>query len=485
MAEIHSRTLRKIGRFPHLTGWLIFVGSLAGAGAVAAAVYFYGAGSYQATASALFPPTAGGAPPTGTAAGGAAVAPAPEGGASSAAAASTALVSTDKFMLLLESRTFQDDLIQKHHLAERLGLDLSLTREALGRMLKYNLAAGTGLTVTATVEGCRLPIGGSWFIPALDLEGARGLCADLANGCMEELRAKVTAINTEQARGNYDFLRQNVRQTRDRLRVVETRLQELQSRERFLDPEGKAGQILERVKAIENARDTSQARERELVRSLAEARGKLAREDALAVSSRVETRNPVIGSLEEKLAELRLEKAAQLARGKTEQQREVALLSAQIADSERQMAALRETVLKEVASSANPAYTDLVRSVTEQQVELAGVRARERAYAALLASANRSLAALPPVSRQYASLQRERDTLAAVSVSLDRQLEQAALQVRSAARDPFYVLDRAVPPEYGYGPYVGRAALIAFVALFGLLWLITAIRRGLLDFFRL
>ncbi len=481
MAEIHSRTLRKIGRYPHLTGWLIFLGSLIGAGIVAALAYLYGSASYQATAAVLLAAPEKAA----AAADSAGRAVAVPGAEPAAAPAAAPLVGTDKYMLLLQSRTLQDALIHKYQLTQRLGLDLSFTREALARMLKFNLSAGTGLTVTATVEGCRLPVRGSWFIPALSLDEAQSLCAELANGCVEELRERVTGINTEQARAGYDFLRQNVRETRERLRTVETRLQELQSRERLLDPHGKAGQILERIKAIENARDTSHARAQELTRSLAVARGKLTQEDALAVSSQVETRNPVIGSLEQKLADLRLEKASQLARGKTEQQREVALLSAEIADLERQMANLREAVLKEVATSANPAYTDLLRSVTGQEVELAGVRARERAYAALLTSANRSLEALPPVSRQYASLQRERDTLAAVSAGLDRQLEEAALQVRSAGRDPFYLLDRAVAPEYGLGPYVGRAAAIAFAALFALLWLITAVRRGLLDFFRL
>jgi uncharacterized protein involved in exopolysaccharide biosynthesis len=266
---------------------------------------------------------------------------------------------------------------------------------------------------------------------------------------------------------------------------VETRQVSLQSRERFLDPQGKAAEIGARLQALEAAGDTSQARERELVRSVQEARGKLGREAALAVSSRVDTRNPVIGSLEDKLAQLRLQKATLMAQGKTEQQRDVALLTAQIASLEGQMAGLREAVLKEIDTSANPPYTDLVRNATSQEVELAGVRARERADATLLAEANRDLAALPPVGRDYAALERERQALAGVAAGLEHQREEAALQVRAAQRDPFYILDRAEPPAYGFGPYIGRAALIAFVALFSLLWLITGIKRGLLDFFRL
>ncbi len=481
MAEIHSRTLRKLGRSRHLTAWLIFLGSLVGAAAVAALVYFYGSASYQATSSLLFPAHAAAAPASSAAS----MEPAGQTGAAPASAESPPLVGADKFMLLLQSRALQDALIRKYNLQQRLGLDMGLTRETLRRMLKFDLSPGTGLTVVVTFQGCRLPIPGSWIIPALDQEDARVLSADLANGCVEQLRAQVTAINTEEAKDNYDFLRENTSQARNRLREVEMRLENLQSREHFLDPQGKAAQLVERLKTIENARDTSQARERELSRSLAEARSRLQQADALAVASRVETRNPVIGSLEQKLAEVRLAKATALAQGKTEQQRDVALLTAEITSLERQIESLREAVLKEVATSANPEYTDLLRSVTSQQVELAGVQARERAYASLLAAANRSLAALPPLSRQFAALARERDTLAALTVGLQGQLEEAALRTKGAARDPFYILDRAVSPEYGDGPYVGRAALIAFVALFALLWLVTAIRRGLLDFFRL
>ncbi len=480
MAEIHSRTLRKIGRYRHLTGWLIFLGSLLGAAAVAVAVYYYGGTSYQATTAVLFP-----------AAGGAAPAPpvlAEEAGGVAGgepAAAPGGLVGTDKFQLLLESRSLQDTLIRRYDLQKRLGLDLGLTRETLARMLKFTAVPGTGLTVVTTVRGCRAPVPGAWYIPALDREAARVLAAELANGCLEELKAQITEINTNDAQAAYDFLRQNTLQARDRLREVEMRLENLQSREHFLDPQGKAAQVTERIKAVESGRDTSRAREQELARSLGVARSKLEKADALAVSTEVETRNPVIGTLEQKLADLRLSRATALAQGKTEQHRDVVLLTAEIAEAERQLAELENEVLKEVAKSANPEYTDLLRSVTSQEIELAGVRARERAYARLLTSANEALAALPPLSRQYASLARERETLTGLTADLERRLEEAALRTKGAARDPFYVLDKAVPPEYGEGPYVGRAAVIAFLVLFALLWLITAIRRGMLDFFRL
>jgi uncharacterized protein involved in exopolysaccharide biosynthesis len=388
-------------------------------------------------------------------------------------------------MLVLASRTLQDAVIHRCKLDEKLGYDLGWTRELFPNLVKFTVTPGTGLTVTATTAGCRLPVKGSWFIPSLDYGGAQALCADLANACVEELRAQVTGINTDQATRNYNFLAQNASQTRARLREVETRLVSLESRERFLDPQGKAAEISARLQALQGARDTSQAQEQELVRSLQEARGKLRGQDAMTISTRVETRNPVIGNLEQKLADLRLQQATLVAQGKTAQQRDVALLSAQIADVEGQITGLREAVLKEFDTSANPAYADLLRTVIGQEVELAGVRARARADGELLAAANRSLAALPPVSRDYAALEREHEALVGLATSLERQREEAELQVRAAQRDPFYVLDPAIPPEYGYGPYIGRAALIAFVALFGLLWLITGIKRGLLDFFRL
>jgi uncharacterized protein involved in exopolysaccharide biosynthesis len=482
MAEIHSRTLRKIGRFPHLTGWLNFLGALLGAGAVATVMALYGPASYQATSSVLFPlPESSAAAPAAGASSGAS-SPA---SASAVASSQPVLVGPEKFMLLLQSRTLQDAVIHRVKLDEKLGFDLGWTREIFTNLVKFTVTPGTGLSVTATAEGCRLPIKGSWVIPALDYEGAQKLCADLANACVEELHAQVTGINTDQATHNYDFAAQNAAHTRDHLLEVETRLVNLESRERFLDPSGKAAIIAARLQALETARDANLAHERELAQSLGVAQGKLHKTDALAISSRVEQRNPVVGTLEDKLAQLQLQKATLLAQGKTEQQRDVALLTAQIAELEAQRAGLVEAVLKEIDTGTNPAYTDLLHSVTQDEVELAGARAGERAYTGLQAEANRSLAALPPVSQEYAALSREREALAGVMANLSRQREEASLQVRAAQRDPFYVLDRAEPPVYGYGPYIGRATIIAFVVLLGVLWLITGIKRGLFDFFRL
>ena len=484
MAEIHSRTLRKIGRFPHLTGWLNLLGALLGAGAVATGVALYGPASYQATTSVLFPVADNSAASAASAQAGGTGAAAPQG-APSGTSSQPVLVGPDKFMLVLQSRTLQDAVIHRCKLDEKLGFDLGWTREIFTNLVKFNVTPGTGLSVTANIEGCRLPIRGSWVISALDYRGAQTLCADLANACVEELHAQVTGINADQATHNYDFVAQNAAQTRGRLQEVENRLVSLESRERFLDPTGKAAVIAARLQAIETAQDANQAHERELTQSLAVARAKLRKTDALAISSRVQQRNPVVGTLEDKLAQLQLQKATLLAQGKTAQQRDVALLTAEIAELEAQRAGLAEAVLKEIDTGTNPAYTDLLHSVTGDEVELAGARAGARAYAALQAEANRSLAALPPVSQQYASLCREREALAGVMANLARQREEASLQVRAAQRDPFYVLDRAEPPVYGYGPYIGRATLIAFVVLFGLLWLITGIKRGLFDFFQL
>jgi hypothetical protein len=52
--------------------------------------------------------------------------------------------------------------------------------------------------------------------------------------------------------------------------------------------------------------------------------------------------------------------------------------------------------------------------------------------------------------------------------AIKRRREGAGGQSHAAQRDPDYVLDRAAPPVYGYGPDLGRAALIACVGPLGL-----------------
>ena len=377
----------------------------------------------------------------------------------------------ERLAAILSSRLLRAQLVKKHELDRRLGLDPIMTEEVLARMAKIAPIGTEGFSIAVTCKGysgLRVALSRT-----LGHEEARQLCAALANDYLQDLQQYVTATSVSEARKRRQFIESAERHVLQQLGTAQGGIERLQRAHVLLDPEAHATLVADRVKALEQGYAEAGAKVDETQSSLAKAQGQLGRVDSLRVSSIVEMRNPIIASLEQKLADLRVELATQEAQGKTRENRDVVQLVTAIASAEAQLAQLKEDVHKEVAQSANPTYEKIVGEVVDLQVALAGARARRTRTSVQLAGARAEMAALPPVARDYATLKQDRDIQFQALAALKQSLAVALVQEQQSQRvGEFLVLDQAVPPpDLGNPPVLMSILLTAatLLATFGLM----------------
>ncbi len=389
----------------------------------------------------------------------------------------TAESEQDRLWAILGSREIRDRLVKKYKLGEKLAMDDDWAAEILSHMTRIQPLGG-GLSIAVTWQGSRNP--GLALGAPLSMEEARQLCAQLANGYLAELESYLAETGLQQAGNNREFVAKAKEELATELQESEDRLQELQTQYHLLDPSDKALRIVDRIKAAQQALADASAQADDVTSSLGIARGQLQDVDALHIAKVVKLRNPVITQLEQKLAELRIDMATELAHGKTDVHRDVAQIQAAIDNIEQQVQEVQQETRQELSQANNPVYDGLVSKVVELEIGLAGARARQAKHAALLAAARGRLAELPPVAREYATLKRQQQVQSELMASLTQSLALALIEEqRAKTGSKFTVLDTAVPPVLRSGPPTLVCAAITFVVIFIVLSFFMIDRRTL------
>lgn len=431
--------------------WHVLVLSAIGAALVGTVIYATAPGTYRATSSLLLNQYAG--PLTSL------LHTDKTGGAVEADG-----LEQDRLWAILGSRQVRGNLVAKHNLADVFNVDEDFAAEMLGHMTAVEPLGG-GLSITVACRGYHVPRLALWSEVSMDK--ARQLCADLANSYVEELEQYLTKSNLDQVASNLEFIENARAELTKDLHDSEQRLQELQTAYRLLDPDDKALQVVDRIKAAEQAHAASSAEAADLASALQKARAQLQQVEPMHVSRVVDLRNPVIGQLEQKLAQLRVDMATELSSGKTLEHRDVAQIQAAIVSTEQQIQQVEQETRQELSKANNPAYDGLVSRVLELETSLAGVRARQAKDRALLSEAQSALDELPPVAREYATLTRQQHVHSELMASLTEALAVAMIQEQHArAGGRFTVLDTAVPPQWRSGPPTVLTAAIAFCVMF-------------------
>ncbi len=442
-----SARVRKLRLPDRLHWWHVLVLSLLGGLIVGTVVYSIWPGSYLATSSLLLSDQADVVakllPQSSTV---------------------TAESEQDRLWAILGSREIRGRLVKKHKLGQKLGMDDDWVAEILGHMTSIQPLGG-GLSITVTCRGCRNPKSALWG--SLRMEDARQLCAQLANGYVAELESYLAETGLQQAGDNRKFVTRAKEELAAELQESEDRLQQLQTQYHLLDPSDKALRIVDRINAAQQALADAAAQADDVTSSLRTARGQLRDVDALHIAKVVELRNPVITQLEQKLAELRIDMATELAHGKTDIHRDVAQIQAGIDSIEQQIQDVQQETRQELSQANNPVYDGLVSKVVELEIGLAGARARQAKHASLLAAARGRLAELPPVAREYATLKRQQQVQSELMASLTQSLALALIEEqRAKTGSKFTILDTAVPPVLRSGPPTLVCGAITFVIIF-------------------
>ncbi len=382
----------------------------------------------------------------------------------------------ERLTVVMTSRSLRRKLVERFELADKFKLPAAEAVDALGAMSATKAMGADGLTVTVTCRGYRVPAL-AWRLP-LRADDAHSLCADLANAYVEELRVHLRETELAQARQTREFLETQYQQLADGLAATEDKLEGLRTSYELVEPAAKAARLSDRIRAVEQAYTDASAEVSSTRNGLRAAEAKLDTVQVRRISSEAQSRNPVITSLEGHRAELQIELATELTRGKTEENRDVVQIQSAIEDIEEQLTELQETVLKEMSQGANPTWDAVDGKVVELHIALASAEARQNRYASMLGSARTNLADLPPVVRMYLDITRRQDLESQQLASVSQALWRARVEEeRSSSTDAFTVLDEAAPPARKHGPPTLVTALAVFLALVLLQGLVIMDRR--------
>jgi len=384
---------------------------------------------------------------------------------------------------ILTSRKMLLRMVQKYDLEQKLSLDKSHAVEALRSMTKFQQITNVGVTVTVTCPGAQWPRNSFFLSSPLAPEEAQQLCAALANGYLTELEKYVTDTNLRQARQTREFLEASEQETEAQLQRVEQCLQTLQSEHSLLDPQGKVTELLERLKTIEPAYAEASAHVEEASRVQEAARAQLNELTAMQISQEIMARNPVITTLEQKLAQLQIDLKTEQAIGKSDQHPDIIKLNAEIAGTKQQLQEVKQEIVQQVSRQIDPAYADVAATAVKLETEIAGAKARKAQYAQLRQAVRTELAELPAVARKYAFLKREQSQQAQLLDPLGRGLGLVALVEKYSRVSRFIRLDTAVPPQWPTSAAAIFSVAIGFAVLLITGGILIAYRRGLLGLF--
>ncbi len=385
--------------------------------------------------------------------------------------------SLERLKAIAISRTVREQVIDALDLQNRLNTDKAELINRLVKITSIRDIGEDGMVIAVTLRGYADPRFAFFNFP-IGFADARQLSADIANSYVAQLEDYLRQTNVASAREGREFLEKRYNELRDELDDIEDRLEGLRAQYELLDPDANAARVSDRIRVLEQARADAIAEADATASSLAAAEQQLEATEVRRISSSVESRNPLIASLEQELTRLRVDLATELAQGKTREHRDVQQIQASIDSTEAQIAELQETVVREVGEQPNPLHDEAVRRVVDLRVQLAGARARSSENSALLAQARSEMAQMPAVAREYVAIQRDQQVRADQLVAVEQALWQARLQeARGEVEAPFRVLDAATPPVERRGPPTLMAGLIGFVALMLLQGLLIIDRR--------
>lgn len=387
--------------------------------------------------------------------------------------------------LVLNSRHLRSDLIKAHQLDSRLGLSPQKAQEWLRQATEVSaigkrpMRDGVGTKITLMINSSsRL---NQWMgkPQLLTQEEAQQLCAQLANDYVASLSDYLVKVNIKNAQANQKFIEERLKEVRGTLAETEDRLQRMRTQYLFLEPANKFQVLVDTASTANKEYAAGEVRTKQMTSSLASNRARLNREDADRITAQVQQRNQNFAVLERELTNLQTEYQSELAKGKSPRHPDLVVIQSAIDEIEQQRAQLPQQVLSQVTVQANPLYDKLLLEVVTTEVQLAGEQARQRQLKQQVDQAENALRSLPPVAREYTTIQEKYKIQTELLVSLSRQLELANIDVNRDSVSSFDIMDEAEPPEKKSGPSTVLNTVLAFIVLFMLLSLGWATRHGL------
>lgn len=373
---------------------------------------------------------------------------------------------------VLTSRAVRDNLIEKLQLKNYFGVETDRqARQILASCTQVQSNIGQykmDISVTTT--------GTSWITdrsPEADWEH-KSIAAAIANGYTEQLEKVQTRFLRRAARARREFLDRRAAEAQQALAEAEEDLRDWQETSGVVAPTAVASAVTQKLVDLRIDRERARIETEAAQHKLNTAKGQLAAVDRTREASQVTARNPLIGTLERRLAEAQTQLALQTqVEGKSEKHPDVRRYQTQIASI---TADLRQTMEKELVTqerteAISPAYDQLIQEVLQARLRIAWSKARVTALGTAIERVLGEISQMPEAQTEYARKSRAVTIKDEIYKLLRMEYEQAAIDEHRDST-AFVVLDSAIPPEHKSSPHIRTSIVAAFAAglLFAILY---------------
>jgi len=373
---------------------------------------------------------------------------------------------------VLNSRMVRDNLIEKLQLKNYFGVEtdgqarqiLASRTQIQSNIVQYRV----NISVTTT--------GTSWITdrsPNADWVH-KSMAAAIANGYTEQLEEVQTRFLRRAARARREFLDRRVAEAQHALSKAEEDLRDWQETSGVVVPATIASAVTNKLVDLRVDRERAIIETEAAQHKLNTAKEQLQAVDQTREASRVTARNPLINTLERRLAEAQTQLALQTqVEGKSEKHPDVRRYQTQIESitADLRQALEKELVTQERTEAISPAYDQLIGEILQARLRIAWSKARVTALEAAIERVVGEISQMPEAQTEHARKSRAVTIKEQIYELLRMEYEQAAIDEHRDST-AFVVLDPAIPPEHKSSPHIRTSTVAAFAAglLFAILY---------------
>ncbi len=274
------------------------------------------------------------------------------------------------------------------------------------------------------------------------------LAANMANLTAEEFVAFFRETNRASISETRRFVEEQLRAARSRLEASEYAIQAFKENRQLPSIAAATAQIQSALSTSQSDLDAAMLAHRENEVRLATVRARLQREQPIIVASRSTSDNPVFRRYQDRLVELEIQRAS-LAQQYTPQHPRMEQIVREIADLRGRLTAEVRTAIAEEVTMNNPLHARLLDQIVGYEVDRAAVSARVVALQTTLRRRQAAAMSIPAAETEFNRLTRETRVLESNYTMLSNRYQEMLLRENIAGHFPaaLQVIEAATAPS--------------------------------------
>jgi tyrosine-protein kinase Etk/Wzc len=307
----------------------------------------------------------------------------------------------------------------------------------------------------------------------------------LANVYAESYVERNLTASRTRSRAVREFLQTQGASKKEALDTTETALQAYMHNSGTVSLDDETKKVVEQLSQLEASRDAIQVDMKSREKTLASYKEELARQEPAVARSIGESNDSYVRLLQEELAKLEVQRDVIIAQNPQMVGQKIYL--DKLNETERQIASLKgklqsrtseflKSLVPSLPGEGSAAFlAQTKQKIMEQQIELGGLSARERALSSVIADYEKQFNRIPKKSMDLARLQRARLSNEKLYILIEEKYNEAAITEKSEF-GYVDIIDPALVPTKPVSPKVAQNMILAVLAGLGL-GLITVFTR--------